>query len=267
MAEQAAEPVHPSMLLGISGVHAEKDAVRVLDTLEALGLILPGETADGPPMLLRAGEQYLARHGQVEDDILHFLPRAIDDLTAREALIDACTSVVTAFRDAVISGEAVEFARKRIVPPAFRPAVDDAVAIEMFAAAVALVARLASGRPAGCLAEEIVAVALVTHAEGLIEGWEQFEDLDSGDAEEARSAVGDLFEFFQDADVYLLFQMIEPADAALLDDSEMSAGLGMADQRMLFWFEPFSGVPRTGHLRYPLDAPEPPPADAPGDVR
>jgi hypothetical protein len=69
-----------------------------LEQLEALGLVLARLDEGFAPRLLAAGRQFLARRGHVEHDILRFLPRTIDDLNAREALLVAGTILVDEFR-------------------------------------------------------------------------------------------------------------------------------------------------------------------------
>jgi hypothetical protein len=128
--------------------------------LHALGLVLDGLREGLPPILPRAGRQFLARDGDADHDVLGFLPRVIDDLNAREALLVAGTLVVDEFRVALLRGAAVEHAQQ-LVPPAFITAVDDRLALDLFAAAVALMARLSDGAPAGCVAEEIMSVGLM----------------------------------------------------------------------------------------------------------
>jgi hypothetical protein len=56
-----------------------------------------------------------------------------------------------------------------LVPPAFAQAVDESLALNLFAASVALMAHLSDGRPASCVAEEIVAVQLIEEARSDLE--------------------------------------------------------------------------------------------------
>lgn len=119
------------------------------------------------PLLRDAGRQYLARQGEVPREVLRFLPHEVDDLNAREALLVAGTVLVDEFRDHVLQGRGIEYA-EGLVPPAFEQAVTERLALDLFAAAVALLARLSDGRPAGCVAEEILAVGLI---EGAKHSW------------------------------------------------------------------------------------------------
>jgi hypothetical protein len=134
-----------------------------LGQLEALGLVLSGLDEGLPPILLTAGRQFLARRGGVEQEVLGFLPRVIDDLNARKALLVAGRILVDEFRAAFVDGDPVDHARA-LVPPAFSAAVDERLALDLFAASVALMARLSDGAPAGCVAEEMIAVGLIEEA-------------------------------------------------------------------------------------------------------
>ena len=60
-----------------------------LEQLEALGLVLTGFGEGLAPVLLTAGRQFLVRRGDVEHEVLSFLPAVIDDLNARKALLVA----------------------------------------------------------------------------------------------------------------------------------------------------------------------------------
>jgi hypothetical protein len=48
-------------------------------------------------MLLEAGRQYLELNGEVDSDVLRFLPIHVDDLPARRALIAGGTSWLMCF--------------------------------------------------------------------------------------------------------------------------------------------------------------------------
>jgi hypothetical protein len=131
--------------------------------LYALGLVLDGVDEGRPPMLLTAGRQFLARRGDVNHEVLAFLSRTIDGLNAREALLVAGTFLVDEFRIALLRGDSVEHAQQ-LVPPGFTAAVDERLVLDLFAATVALMARLSDGAPAGCVAEEVISVALMEEA-------------------------------------------------------------------------------------------------------
>jgi hypothetical protein len=80
-------------------------------------------------------------------------------------------------------------------------------------------------------------------------------ELDAVDARAATAELRSLFELFEDDDVLELFEMKEPADAALAFRSPISRQLGIADQRIEAWFTPFGGFPTTGHLSEAGDRP------------
>ena len=226
----------------------QTDVEGPVDTLqEEWGLILLAPEENLPPILLDAGRQYLARSGEVDAAVLAFLPRVIDDLHTRSALLEAGTILVDEFRAAVLAGDAIAYARAR-VPTAFAAAIDDRRAIDLFAASVALVARLSAGEPAGCVAEEVMAVALIEEAEVVLELAKEAREMSDA---EARTAVGELrgvFELFQDDDTLRMLDMEEPSDAAVARHSAVDQQLGIADQRIEAWFNPFGWTAPTGYL-------------------
>lgn len=191
------------------------------------------------PALTRAGEQFLELRGDVPHDALFFLPELIDDLHARAALLAAGTELVEVFRAALGDGSGVEHARG-LVPPAFAEAVDERMTYNLFAAVVALPVRLAVGDPPGCLAEEILAVRLVEIARRALGAQYYAGALSERDAATAAAATRNLYEIFLHDDVLELFEMHEPADAALAGED--------ADSRLEAWFRPSGDTPATGHL-------------------
>ncbi len=126
------------------------------------------------------------------------------------------------------------------MPPAFAEAVDERLTYNLFAAAVALPVRLAVGDPCGCLAEEILAVRLVELARRALDAQFHAGALGEHDAAAAAWATRGLFQIFQHEEVLELFEMHEPADAALAGED--------ADSRLEAWFRPSGGTPATGHL-------------------
>jgi hypothetical protein len=251
----AADEVLELATLG-SELNLSEDAARErLHVLEACGLIFAGLEDGLPPILRNAGRQYLALQGSVDRSVLQFLAQVIDDLHARRALPEAGTIVVDEFRAAILEGRAVAHGRG-LVPEAFAPAVTDRIGIDLFAASIALMARLSDNEPAGCVAEEIVAVTLLDEARTWL--------LMQADrlvltAEEARAAAEELrglFELFQDDDVLGLFDMREPADAAVAGQSLSNIQLGVVDQRIEAWFRPFGGTIPTGYLSEPPETAE-----------
>jgi hypothetical protein len=246
MAAAKGEPLDGDALAG------ELDRSRVsvemvVDQLNRMGLVFVSEEEPEFPDLTRAGSQYLEIKGEVADEVLHFLPKVIDDLFARKALLHGGTVLVDEFRYQVLEGRAVTHAQG-LVPDAFADAVDDGLAINLFAAAVALMARLSCGYPAGCLAEEILAVALLDHATVWIDMEADKGNLEIDAAQPAMDALRGIFELFEDDDVLDLFEMEEPGDAALAGHSWINQQAGVVDQRVEAWFQPFGPVAGTGYL-------------------
>lgn len=250
IAQAADEPLDIAELaeeLGVSPPTVQVD----LEQLAVLGLVALGDTVDPSPLLLKAGRQYLARDGAVPYWELRFLATAIDDLVARAALLHAGTIVVDEFRDQILSGEGVEYAANMLVPPAFVSAVDDRIALDLYSAGVSLMTRLSADQPAGCVAEEIVAVALISEAKAWLEMLESDGEISPEEARAAAEEMTGLFELFQDDDVLGMFEMEEPADAALARHDPVNHQLGVADQGIESWFDPFSWAAPTGYLAEP----------------
>ena len=248
MAAAREEPVDIAELNRELG-HSPGSLEVIRDQVEQAGLILfaPAEDPDQAPILMRAGQQYLAMKGVIDGDTLFFLPAVIDDLHARHALIHAGTVLIDEFRYALVHGRATEHAAE-LVPSAFAEAVDERLAVDLFAAAVALIARLSCGDPAGCVAEEIMAVGLLGEAEAWLEMQGDMGEMDEADVKVAKGELKGIFELFQDDDVLGMFEMTEPADAAIAGHSWINQQTGVADQRLEAWFRPFGGVVHTGHL-------------------
>lgn len=222
---------------------------ELLEYVDRVGLawVAPAEEPEFPSRLTRAGSQYLAMKGEVPGEVLRFLPSVIDDLQARRALIEAGRSLVDEFHSAIVAGHLLEHAAD-LVPEAFAGAVDEPLALNLFAAAVALMARLSCGVAAGCLAEEIMAVALLNEAEAWLELQVARGELKSEEGREASGQLRGIFELFEDDDVLALFAMAEPADAAVAGHSAANRFAGVVDQRVEAWFRPFGGVTATGYL-------------------
>lgn len=259
------QPLHPIGLAGRLGRELE-DVLETLEQLEARGLILRGEDDyEHVPLFFHAGAQYLQAAGDVADEDVEFLARVVDDLHARAALRVAGTILVDQFRDAAIAGQSIEHARQ-LVPPAFAPGIDASLATNLFAAAVALATRLALGEPAGCLAEEILAVELVDIAATHLEMRQATSTLSESDAEGAQDALRGLFNLFEDDDVLDLFDMAEPADAAVAGHNWINQQMGKVDQRLENWFRPYSWTSETGYYwpREPRREHDSPPGPNPG---
>lgn len=218
-----------------------------IEKLEQMGLMLSGLEEGNNPILLNAGRQYLDRRGDVPTEVLRFLPRVVDDLTAREVLIHAGTVLVDTFRADLLDGAGVDRARD-LVPPAFTQAVDESLALNLFSAAVALVVRLSEGRPAGCVAEEIVAVRLIEEAEAYLDMHAETHNLSMSEVKSATAEFRGIFELFEDDDVLDLFEMSEPSDAAVAGGDPLKREMGVVDQRIEAWFEPFGWTTPTGYI-------------------
>jgi hypothetical protein len=96
------------------------------------------------------------------------------------------------------------------VPDAFVPAVDERLAVDLFAASVALMARLSAGDPAGSVAEEVMAIELMSQAEVWLDLRREAGDLDDTQFRASVSELTGLFELFQDDDVLGMFEMTDP---------------------------------------------------------
>jgi hypothetical protein len=217
---------------------------EALSSIERWGLALFGD-GEQPPLLLHAGEQFLTRRGDVSSDTLEFLSSPIDDLNAREALRRAGSPLVDEFGAAIADGHGIEHACE-LVPPAFSAAVDATLATRLHAAMSALMVRLANGDPAGCVAEEMLAVSLLREAEALLRDREQ--ELGEDEVDHAVGELRGIFELFQDDDVLQMFKMVEPADAAVAGEDPVNVAMGVADQRVEAWFDAFGGTVTSGHL-------------------
>lgn len=234
-------------VLGELGV-SEAEGRTEMELLEAAGLCLLGDAKHPSPLLMHAGEQYLARQGEVPNDVVRYLPSWIDDLHAREAMLTASDLLIDELREAFAVGDGVEYVRAWI-PAAFVPAIDQREALRLYTAAAAIVVRLATGRAAACVAEEVMAAVLIEHAEAHLELLHDNGTLSADDLKHAVSELRGVFELFQDDDVLRLFEMREPSDAALDQHDEITYQIGVVDQRYEAWFDAFGGEIATGHLR------------------
>jgi hypothetical protein len=205
--------------------------------LERAGLFERGTGSGGVPVLTHAGEQFLAMRGDICLDALFFLPDVIDDLHARAALLEAGGALVEDFRSAMLEGRGPDHARE-LVPPAFAAAVDAPMMFSLFAAAVALMARLSAGDPAGCVAEEILAARLIELADSRLRAQADAGAISADAAALAGKALGGVFELLEDDRVLILFELESPAEAQER----------CPDQRLERWFQPFGGTPATGYL-------------------
>jgi len=218
-----------------------------IEQFERMGLLFSGLEEGNSPILLDAGRQYLKRRGDVPLEVLNFLPAVVDDLDARQALIHAGTRLVDEFRYQLLNGTGVDHAVE-LVPPAFAQAIDESLALNLFAASVALMAHLSDGRPASCVAEEIVAVQLIEEARSDLEVSHEKQNLTESEVKSASAELKGLFELFEDDDVLDLFEMDEPADAAVAGHDPVKRQAGVVDQRIEAWFKPFGWATPTGYL-------------------
>jgi hypothetical protein len=130
--------------------------------------------------------------------------------------------------------------REALVPEPFAAELDERVVLDLYAAAVALLARLSGGEPAGSIAEEIVAVTLVREATAWLELRVHRDELTSERARAATQALDGLWELFQGAEVLELFEVSDPAAVAPVAK----------------WFLPFGWTAPTGYLDEREDADE-----------
>jgi hypothetical protein len=245
-AQEADAPVDVQQLARTLG-ESEFEVRLELERLGGMGLLIDGFEDEAPPLMRQSGRQCLARGGEVPTEVLRFLPSYIDDLYAREALLESGVALVDEFREALLEGEAVGHAAQ-LVPSAFADALDEELALKLFAATVALMARLSEGGPAGCLAEEIMAVGLIDEAAARLAARGERGELSESEVAAATSELRGLFELFEDDDVLDLFEMREPGEAALASEDPARRRFGVADQRVEAWFTPFGTTIPTGHL-------------------
>lgn len=200
---------------------------------------LSADDAPCPPQLTEAGRQYLQLRGRVDPLVLSFLPFTVDDLHGRRALLRAGALLVDEFRQALLAGRGAEHAAA-LVPPAFAPAITERIALDLFAAATVLIARLEAEQPSACLAEELMALELVNYARSWLEVEAGRAQLTLEELRHAKLAVSSVLGLFGDSAVEGMEQFKEPADAALAEDGP--------DQRLDAWFRPFAHAPATGYL-------------------
>jgi hypothetical protein len=198
--------------------------------LERMGLMEGNVDTGRPAILSNAGRQYLERSGDVDEAVLYFLPRYVDDLHAREALMECGAGIVGRLRQGLLDGAGPQTAAT-LLPPAFNGHLDDALALDLFAASVALMARLAAGVPAASLAEENIAFTLIADAtEWLGERHDDGGELTACELQTAKRALYGLYYLFGDADVVHLWDPQHPYTLA-------NAELGAAELREAGWFE------------------------------
>src|SRR5512144_1016543 len=83
VAQAADEPLELAALA--SGFEVSEQSLGLeIEQLEAAELMLTGQPEQEVPLLLDAGREFLAARGEVSGDVLHFLPRVINNLHARQ---------------------------------------------------------------------------------------------------------------------------------------------------------------------------------------
>jgi hypothetical protein len=246
VAAAAREPLDLEDLSRDLGVSAF-EVHEMVGYLEGVGLLFGGLGEGLTPILPLAGRQFLDRAGCVPREVLRFLPKFVDDLYGREALLKAGTTLVEEFRFQLLYGDPLDHAA-RLVPRAFAGAIDEKMALDLFAAAVALMVRLSDGRPAGCLAEEIMAVGLLEEAKRCLRRRCEIGELTEEEADSARGELAGIFELFEDDDVLTLFARGEPGEGALSERVQLRSRGATLDQRVEEWFVPFSWTLPTGYI-------------------
>jgi hypothetical protein len=204
---------------------------RLLE-LEEAGLIR--SMTGTAPRLVTAGRQYLRRRGEVEPELLGFLPKLIEDLEARRALLEAGAELVDEFRLAVHCRSEAVYVRQ-LLPACSAERLDRGLAINLFAAAISLLSRLSCAARPACLAEEMIALALLEQARIKLEAELVAGVLDSEQCLDAQRSLSSLFDLFEDDQALRLWSPEGLDQTARTDPAS--------------WFEPYSQVPRTGYLR------------------
>lgn len=237
----------PVELAAEAGQEVEELEV-VLGELSASGLCLEFEDEGEPvvPFVTDAGHQWLGGY-RPSRDALAFLPGFVDDLRAREALVAATRTLSGEFEAELAAGTGVEYVRQ-ILPAGFASAVDAPLAVRLYGAMAAITARLGGERPAACVAEELMAVAIIAEATSTLEDDVALDRLSEQELRDAVDATRGIFELFEDDDVLMLFEMKEPGDAAVSGHGAKNAQLGVADHRVEAWFDAFGGQSKLGHL-------------------
>lgn len=243
------KPIDLDQIAEATGV-PRSDIERRLLAIESMGLFLIGSDFAVDPLMTHVGRQVLDLDGEVKSELLSFLPIVFDDLHTREAFLNAGVVFIDEFSAALLGDDGTEFTRE-FVPQAFAAAIDEQSAVSFFAAASALLARLSCGTPAACVAEEIIAVRLQSETEFQLEIAKEIGKLSQDEFDHAVGQLDKLFELFQDDDVLRLFEMKEPADAAVQSGDSIASQLGVVDQRVSEWFKPFGWSISTGHLDRP----------------
>jgi hypothetical protein len=239
--------------------YPDQPVEEALRRLESYGLYSDGTDGGLPPLVFPAGRQFIEREAEVERELLVFLPHYISDLNTREALICGGQILIDEFAAAIAADGGVDYAQQ-LVPLSYEPGIDKRMALRLYAAASALLARLSTEEPAGCLAEEVIALSLISEAHAWLEMQGDLGELDEDEVVLGRAATEDLFELFQDDDVRFLFGSEQGLDAEgrkeldlgavpAVIEQDGGAAVASAKKAINEWFEPLWGGPGTGHLR------------------
>lgn len=210
---------------------------EVLAAIHGAGLAIcdAEDEPDLPPKLLRSGRQYLQLRGEVDPDVVRYLPQFIDDLDARELLRDAGEWVREELSFAVRMGWGRDVLRDRFIPPRFKMEATDELAVRFLDAATSLQTRLSNGQPAGCMAEEILAVRQMERAEFYFDSMVADGECSAEDAAVGKDALEGIFDLFDDDDALGLVGLPEAIPAAVLGETE----IGHDEKEVESWFEPF----------------------------
>jgi hypothetical protein len=181
----------------------------------------------------------------VEPDEHYARSWCVDDPLAQGALKRAAIQILQDLDEAfheVLHGTSVgdtDFVQDYL-PAGFVPAYDERF-LERFRTCLVVVgyklAQDSAIRP-GCLAEELALEVIRRLAAGLLE--------ESETDEPSIGALRGIFEICEDDDVLDLYEMEEPADAAVHGHDPISRQMGKADMRVEAWFDPmWSGTDGT----------------------
>lgn len=165
----------------------------------------------------------------------------IDDPLAQGAFKHAVITVLDVLEEACqeaasSSPDMGDLGPLGIFPSSVRPALTSLLVDKIRTAAIIVGWKLAQpGDPLapGCIAEELALELIRQEAVSVLE----LVDAPSGSI----SATKGVYEICEDDDVLDLFEMQEPADAALALTDPINIMMGKADMRVEEWFKPFYG--------------------------
>jgi hypothetical protein len=176
----------------------------------------------------------------------------VEDALAQGAFKHACITILDQLADAIADSVAPspdlgDFGPVGMFPSGFRPALTPLLLEKMRVAATVIGWKLAqpgTAIPPSCVGEELALELIRREAIGALE---------LVDAPESSiDATRGVFEVCQDSDILDLFDMQEPADAAVSLTDPVNTHLGKVDMRPEEWFKPFYGGVREGTAPHPL---------------